>query len=47
MEELFGVSMDLIMAVLLAIFLVAIAVVGWMAWRNPVMVKLEIGRAHV
>ena len=42
MEELFGVSMDLIMVVLLAIFLASIAVVGWMAWRNPVMMKLGL-----
>jgi putative ABC transport system permease protein len=41
-EELFGVSMDLIMAVLLGIFLASMAVVGWMAWRNPVMVKLGL-----
>jgi len=42
MEELFGVSMDIIMAVLLAIFLPVIAVVAYMAWRNPVMLKLGL-----
>ncbi|HJN87895.1 MAG TPA: FtsX-like permease family protein [Dehalococcoidia bacterium] len=42
MEELFGVSMDLIMAILLAFFLASMAVVGWMAWRSPVMVKLGL-----
>lgn len=42
MEELFGVSMDIIMAVLLAIFLPVIAVVAIIAWRNPVMLKLGL-----
>ena len=42
MEELFGVSMDIIMAVLLAVFLPVIAVVAFMAWRNPVMLKLGL-----
>ncbi|MCH8987345.1 MAG: FtsX-like permease family protein [Chloroflexi bacterium] len=42
MEELFGVSMNAIMAVLLAVFLPLIAVVAYMAWRNPVMLKLGL-----
>ena len=42
MEELFGVSMDLIMAALLAVFLPVIAAVAFMAWRNPVMLKLGL-----
>ena len=42
MDNLFGVSMDLIMAVLLAAFLAAIAVVGWLALRNRVMVRLGL-----
>ena len=42
MEELFGVSMDIIMVVLLAIFLPVIAIVAVVAWRNPVMFKLGL-----
>ena len=42
MEELFGVSMDLIMWVLLAIFSIAMAVVAFMALRNRIMVKLGL-----
>ena len=42
MEELFGLSMDTIMFVLLAVFLPVIAVVAVMAWRNPVMLKLGL-----
>ncbi|MEE8465998.1 MAG: ABC transporter permease, partial [Dehalococcoidia bacterium] len=42
MEELFGLSMDYIMAGLLAVFLPVIAVVAFMAWRNPVMLKLGL-----
>ena len=42
MEELFGVSMNLIMIVLLTIFLVAMAVVAVLAWRNRVMLKLGL-----
>ena len=42
MEELFGVSMDIIMVVLLAVFLPVIAAVAVVAWRNPVMLKLGL-----
>ena len=42
MEELFGAPMNLIMAFLLAIFLPALAVVGFLGWRNPVMLKLAL-----
>ena len=42
MEELFGVPMDIIMVVLLAIFLPVIAIVAVVAWRNPVMLKLGL-----
>lgn len=42
MEELFGVSMNLIMIVLLTIFLAAMAVVAVLAWRNRVMLKLGL-----
>ena len=42
MEELFGIPMDIIMVVLLAVFLPVIAVVAFMAWRNPVMFKLGL-----
>ena len=42
MDNLFGLSMDVIMAVLLAAFLAAIAAVGWFALRNRVMVRLGL-----
>ena len=42
MEELFGLSMDLIMAVLLAIFLAGLAIVAVMALRNRIMLKLGL-----
>ena len=42
MEELFGLSMDIIMFVLLAVFLTAIAGVAVMAWRSQVMLKLGL-----
>ena len=42
MEELFGLSMDSIMGVLLAVFLPGIVVLAFMAWRNPVMFKLGL-----
>ena len=42
MEELFGLSMDIIMYVLLAVFLPVIAGVAVMAWRNRVMLKLGL-----
>jgi len=42
MEELFGVPMDVIMVVLLAIFLPVIAGVAIVGWRNRVMLKLGL-----
>ena len=42
MEELFGVPMDVIMVVLLAMFLPVLAGIGVMAWRNRVMLKLGL-----
>jgi putative ABC transport system permease protein len=42
MEELFGLSMRGIMAVLLSLFLGAMAVVAVVAWRNRIMVKLGL-----
>ena len=42
MDELFGVSMNLIMVVLLAMFLPTLAVVALMAWRNRIMLKLAL-----
>ena len=42
MEELFGVPMDNIMVVLLAMFLPVLAGIGVMAWRNRVMLKLGL-----
>ncbi|HIL31132.1 MAG TPA: FtsX-like permease family protein [Dehalococcoidia bacterium] len=42
MEELFGVPMDTIMVVLLAMFLPVLSGIGVMAWRNRVMLKLGL-----
>ena len=42
MEDLFGVKMDWIMYVLLAAFLPALAVIGFMALRNRVMLKMAL-----
>jgi putative ABC transport system permease protein len=42
MTELFGVSMNLIMYVLLAVLAVALLSVGLVAWRNPVMFKIGV-----
>ncbi len=42
MEDLFGVKMDWIMYVLLAIFLPVLAAVGFMALRNRVMLKMGL-----
>ena len=42
MEELFGLSMNILMMALLAIFLAAMAVVAVSAFRNRIMVKLGL-----
>ena len=42
MDELFGVSMNRIMGVLLVIFLVTMVIIVIMAWRNRVMLKLGL-----
>ena len=42
MDELFGVSMTLIMAVLLAIFLPTLATVGILALRNRIFLKMAV-----
>ncbi len=42
MEDLFGVKMDHIMLVLLVIFLPSLAVIGFMALRNRVMLKMAL-----
>ena len=42
MEELFGISMNRVMAVLSAIFLVGMAIIAGTAWRNRIMVKLAL-----
>ena len=42
MEEIFGLSMNILMVVLLAIFLTAIGVIVWLALRNPTMTKLGL-----
>ena len=42
MEELFGLSMSILMVVLLATFLTAIVVIVWLALRNATMTKLGL-----
>ncbi len=42
MQELFGLSMTLLMAILLAIFLGIMAVVGFLAWRHRIMLRLGL-----
>ena len=42
MADLFGVKMDHIMLVLLAVFLPSLAVIGFMALRNRVMLKMAL-----
>ena len=42
MEDLFGVKMDHIMLVLLVVFLPSLAVIGFMALRNRVMLKMAL-----
>ena len=42
MEELFGISMNTIMVVLLVIVLPSMAVVAVMAWRNRIMLKMGL-----
>ena len=42
MEELFGLSMNILMVVLLATFLSGLGVILWLALRNPIMVKLGL-----
>ena len=42
MEDLFGVKMDHIMLVLLVVFIPSLAVIGFMALRNRVMLKMAL-----
>lgn len=42
MEEIFGLSMNTIMIGLMAVFVSAIGSVAWLAFRNPVMLKLGL-----
>ena len=42
MEELFGLSMNIIMGVLLAITLIGMGIVAVMAWRNRIMLKMGL-----
>ncbi|MFL5732412.1 MAG: ABC transporter permease [Chloroflexia bacterium] len=42
METLFGVSMDTVMVVALGISVVVLAVVGFLAWRNPIILRLAL-----
>ena len=48
MEDLFGVKMDHIMFVLLVVFIPSLAVIGFMALRNRVMLKMALRyRRHI
>ena len=42
MEEIFGLSMNVLMMVVLAIFLAAMAVLAALAWRNRIMLKMGL-----
>ena len=42
MEEIFGLSMNVLMMVVLAIFLAAMAVLITLAWRNRIMLKMGL-----
>ena len=42
MEEIFGLSMNVLMMVVLAIFLAAMAVLAILAWRNRIMLKMGL-----
>ena len=42
MEELFGISMNVIMVALLVILIPSLAIVAVMAWRNRVMLKMGL-----
>jgi len=42
MATLFGVSMDIIMGVTLALSLIVIGVVGLLAWRRPILLRLAL-----
>ena len=42
MEEIFGLSMNVLMVVVLAVFLAAMAVLAALAWRNRIMLKLGL-----
>ena len=42
MEEIFGLSMNVLMMVVLAIFLAAMAVLIALAWRNRIMLKMGL-----
>src|SRR5437763_14674253 len=42
METLFGISMDAVMVVVLAISVMVLLVVGLLAWRNPIILRLAL-----
>ena len=42
MKELFGLSMNVLMAYLLAVFLISLAAVAFLAFRNRVMLKMGV-----
>jgi putative ABC transport system permease protein len=42
METLFGVSMDLVMVIVLALSVFVLLVVGLLAWRNPIILRLSL-----
>src|SRR5207248_5021959 len=42
METLFGVSMDTIMAVVLSLSIVVLLVGSFLAWRNPIILRIAL-----
>jgi putative ABC transport system permease protein len=42
METVFGISMNTIMVVVLALAIIVLAIVGLFAWRNPIMLRLAL-----
>src|SRR3954471_4266747 len=42
METVFGVSMNIIMAVVLTLAIIVLLVVAFFAWRNPIILRLAL-----
>ena len=42
METVFGVSMDAIMVVVLTLAIIVLLVVAFLAWRNPIILRLAL-----